>query len=212
MKERTSQALFTYWNEVRGPRLAPRRFEIEPSRITAILPETFILEQQGRRNYVFRLAGTRVCEQFGREFRNTDMLGLWTPDDQEVVIRMLDSCTRDGAVGVVTFEATATPRRTINFEMVLLPLIHNGSEITRVLGAMATSQTAPWIGLDPLTSLRVTGFNVIWPDGRPHAVVSRGDQPPPFAVVHGFSHTVRSRDRQFRVYDGGLSVVENNDN
>jgi hypothetical protein len=209
MKERTSQALFTYWNEVRGPRLAPRRFEIEPSRITTILPETFILERQGRRDYVFRLAGTKVCEQFGREFRNVNMLDLWSADDQEVIARVLDTSSHDGAVGVVTFEATASPRRTVHFEMLVLPLVHNGSEITRLLGSLSTSQTPPWLGLDPLVDMRITGFNTIWPDGRPHAVISRSENTPPFVPAHGQSRTVHSRERHFRVYEGGLSAEAN---
>ena len=45
MQQRTNQILFAYWNDVRGERLAPRRFEIEPARIATILPETFILER-----------------------------------------------------------------------------------------------------------------------------------------------------------------------
>ncbi len=206
MRERTSQALFSYWNEVRGPRLAPRRFEIEPSRITAILPETFILERQARRHYVFRLAGTRVCEQFGRDFRNLDMLSLWSADDQEVVGRVLDTAAHDGAVGVVTFDATASPRRQVGYEMILLPLVHNGSEITRLLGCMTTAQSPPWLGLDPFTRLHITGFNLVWPDGRPHAVVASTNQPPPFSHAHGHSRVVHSDRRHFRVYDGGLAA------
>jgi hypothetical protein len=205
MKERTSQTLFAYWNEVRGPRLAPRRFEIEPSRITAILPETFILEQQGRLSYIFRLAGTRVCEQFGREFRGLNMLEFWNTDDREIVVRVFESATRDGAVGVINFRAATASGKDAAFELVLLPLVHNGAEITRLLGAMTTSDLSNWLGHEPLEKLHVTGFNLIWPDGRPHAVLSRSEHQSPFAACHGYSRTVRSEHRSFRVYDGGLA-------
>ncbi|MEO1694679.1 MAG: PAS domain-containing protein, partial [Pseudomonadota bacterium] len=45
MKHSTSHSLYAYWNEVRDGRPAPRRFEIEPSRIAHILSETLILER-----------------------------------------------------------------------------------------------------------------------------------------------------------------------
>ncbi len=91
MKERTSQHLFAYWNTVRGDRVAPRRFEIEPSRIAGVLPETFILEREARGDYRFRLAGTRICEQFGREFRGANLLDLFAADDRETIAALLET-------------------------------------------------------------------------------------------------------------------------
>ena len=63
MKQSTIQVLFGYWNEVRGERLAPRRFEIEPARIATILPETFILERLDSETFPYRLAGTKICDR-----------------------------------------------------------------------------------------------------------------------------------------------------
>ena len=77
MRSKTSQILFNYWNDVRQNRLAPKRFEIEPSRIAPILSETFILERLDWDSYRFRLAGTRICDEFGVEFRGTDFLDGW---------------------------------------------------------------------------------------------------------------------------------------
>ena len=41
----TTRTLFVFWNEVRVGRLAPDSLEIEPSRIAAILSETFMLQR-----------------------------------------------------------------------------------------------------------------------------------------------------------------------
>ena len=82
MKQRTSHILFNYWNDVRGDRLAPRRFDIEPSRISKILAETFILERVDSHTYVFRLAGTKICEQFGIEFRGRNFLDFAGDSDR----------------------------------------------------------------------------------------------------------------------------------
>ena len=76
MQQPTSRQLYAYWDHVRNGRVAPRRFEIEPSMIAAMLPETFIVEGTGALGYRFRLAGTRICEQFGREVRGADLLAF----------------------------------------------------------------------------------------------------------------------------------------
>ncbi len=56
MKHKTTQALFDYWNAMRAGRPAPRRSEIEPGDMRAILPYVFILERKDRDTYRFRLA------------------------------------------------------------------------------------------------------------------------------------------------------------
>lgn len=203
MDERTSQAVYAYWNEVRGPRLAPRRFEIEPSRITAFLPETFILEREARGVYTFRLAGTRICEQFGREFRGSNLMDPWTPEDREILVRVVETVVREGAVGQIDFTASRSTGRGAAFEMLLLPLIHNGHEINRVMGAMASSDPAANPGPPPFETVRISNFKLIWPDGRPHAVISRMDNQQPFSRQPEHSRIVRSDRRSFRVYDGG---------
>ena len=203
MKVKTSQQLFTYWNELRGGRLAPRRFEVEPSAIAAILPDTFILERADRLDYVFRLAGTRICEAFGREFRGRNLLDLWSPEDREVVIRVLESVTRDGGVGVIGLMASEPGGRAAAFEMVLLPLIHTGQAIGRVLGALAPVAAAPPFGHEGFSLIELNTFEVIWPDGRPFAVLSRSEAPAPFLRDSGPSRLVRSDRRSFRVFDGG---------
>lgn len=205
MKERTSHLLFTYWNEVRASRLAPRRFEIEPSRIASILPETFVLERQSRSEYPFRLAGTRLCEQFMREFRGRNLLELWQGEDREAGERVLESVCRDGAVGVIGFEASARTRRRVTCEMVLLPLVHSGNEISRLLGSIAIAEQPSWLGSEPLWETHITSFNLIWPDGKPHAVVSRLERQAPFARNAQAARIVKAERRSFRVYDGGLT-------
>ena len=73
MKQTTIQTLYAYWDGVRAGRIAPRRLEIEPARIAAILSETFMLEC-GDGDYRYRLAGSRLCELFGYELRGTSFL------------------------------------------------------------------------------------------------------------------------------------------
>ena len=106
MQQPTSRQLYAYWDRVRNGRIAPRRFEIEPAKIASILPETFIAEGAGLLGYRFRLAGTKICEQFGRELRGADLLGLWEEPDRDAFASLLRNVFTDAAVGQGTVYTT----------------------------------------------------------------------------------------------------------
>ena len=148
MQQPTSRQLYAYWDHVRNGRVAPRRFEIEPSMIAAVLPETFIVEGTGALGYRFRLAGTQICEQFGRELRGADLLSLWEDADRDAVASLLRNVVADGVVGYGCFRAYSCTNRQASFEFVLLPLIHTGDTINRVLGAITAIEPPFWLGAE----------------------------------------------------------------
>ncbi len=204
MKSKTSILLFSYWNDVRQNRLAPRRFEIEPSRITAILPETFVLERLDSETYRYRLAGTRICEDFGFEFRGTNFLDGWTADDHITLSRHLQSLTQQGGVGLLTFEAKTPSDGLQTFECLLLPLIHTRDTVDRFLGALTRIAGATTAADERLAFRRLRNAEVIWPDGRPHSVMMSHQRQIPLMPHVRNARIVRADRRQFRVYEGGL--------
>ncbi len=205
MKQRTLQTLYAYWNEVRAGRLAPLRLEIEPSRIAGILAETFMLERIDAANYQYRLAGTRLCELFGSELRGANFLDGWSAPDRTVVERQLASLRDHGAAVVLTVEGSVDTRQRVELEVILLPLLHGGNRVTRVIGAMSIASAPHWLHSEPLRSRRLLRHETIWPDGRPHSIVERtGGQAPFLARVAG-GRIVKSNQRQFRVLEGGRS-------
>ena len=211
MKQKTSQILYSYWNEVRGERVAPHRFEIEPARIVSILPETFILERVDAATYRFRLAGTRICEQFGVEFRGTNFLELWVNGNRHILARHLANITEHGVVGVFNFEASTNDHRAIQFEVLMLPLVHTGTSVDRVLGTISAIETPPWLGTERLHARRLVRHELIWPDGRPHSRIEITHRQAPFLPQLRGARFVRVDRRQFRVYDGGLANGDRDD-
>lgn len=193
MQQPTSRQLFAYWDRVRNGRVAPRRFEIEPSLIAAVLPETFIVEGTGALGYRFRLAGTRICEQFGRELRGADLLSLWEEADREAVASLLRNVFDDAAVGYGRFRAYSCTNRQASFEFLLLPLIHTGESINRVLGAITAIEPPFWLGAEPLLRQEIVELNLHWPDGGPAFLAQGGGE------------VVSIGSRRFRVLEGGLS-------
>ena len=205
MKQKINQTLFAYWNDVRQDRMAPRRFEIEPSQIAAILPHTFILERVDWETFRFRLAGTALCEAFRQEFRDTNFLDGWSTQDRISLERMLAVVTTQGGVGRLDIQAEAAGGQTAAFEIALLPLVHTRDTVDRVLGAFSPHSVPDWLGHQPLTRRTLTVSEIIWPHGRPQNVVEALHRQVPFLPHIRKARIVRSERRQFRVYDGGLS-------
>jgi hypothetical protein len=213
MRERTSRVLYAYWNEVRGDRLAPRRFDIEPARISEILSETFILEIEDGATR-FRLAGSRITENLGLELRGVAITELWSDDDRSRLGPVLSAVVEQGGVGLIRFTAKSsepspeTPHKT-GFEMLLLPLVHTGGRVTRILGAISNSSPPHWLGSVALPLRQIDEASTIWPDGRPFAVVEAADRQAPFRPAYAAARIVRFDRRQFRVFDGGLESGRN---
>lgn len=203
MKEAVSQSLYSYWNDLRGSRLAPKRFEIEPSCIASNLPDTFILERTSPAVLKFRLAGTRVCEAFGIDFRGVNLLQFLDDSGAGIVGRLIELSASDGAVCVIQIEAGNGTGLSTGFELLILPLMHTRNTIDRFLGSLTPIGRPDWLGVVALPQRKVVSHEIIWPDGI--ALSSEAPQQEPFMPVIREARIVRSERRQFRVYDGGLS-------
>jgi hypothetical protein len=210
MRHKTSKTLFAYWNGVRGEHMAPRRFEIEPAKISAILSSTFMLERIDSSTYRYRLAGTAVCNIFGAELRGSNFLDGWPPEDHLSLMRRLSVLLGRGAVELIHLEAAPTGRASVPFELLLLPLRHTGEAIDRILGSFVALECPSWLGYVPLATKRLIANEFIWPAGNPNREADA--RPPltrpnhvPLALVPRGGRIVRSERRQFRVFDGGLN-------
>lgn len=202
MKQPTSRILYNYWNDIRGERLAPSRFEIEPAQIAPILSETFILERSDARSYPFRLAGTRICERFGRELRGLDFASL-AGEDAHVVLKALAAVTAEGAVAVLELEAEAADGRSAAFEAIVLPLVHPHDQVTRYVGAISAIDGPAWLGAERLVPTGLLAHDIVWPEGRPSGLLQDHDRQLPFSPEFAAARVVRFDRRQFRILDGG---------
>ncbi|GAA6211776.1 hypothetical protein NBRC116602_15170 [Hyphomicrobiales bacterium 4NK60-0047b] len=150
MYQQENQDLLDYWNSVRGNRIAPKRVEIIPSAIGHILPVTFILEKRATEKLHFRLAGSKLCEIFGREFRSLDFLDCWPSDERPILSTYLNQLLTDGTIVSVVFQAKSSNDHIGDFEMLFLPMIHGGTTIDRILGSISPIGDIPWLGLTEL--------------------------------------------------------------
>ncbi len=146
MRHKTSQHLFEYWNRLRGHRIAPRRFEIEPASIGDALPDTFILERQDAGTFPFRLAGTRLCERFKKEFRGHNFLAAWSAEDRGTLRSRLNTVSVQGGVVLLLAEAETKSGKAIRVEILILPLLHGQGCADRFLGVVSPLDVPSWLG------------------------------------------------------------------
>ena len=216
MRHTTTRGLYGYWNAVRRDRLAPRRYEIEPSQIAPYLAETIILEQPGDDGCRIRLAGTQVCQCLGSDLRGTLFYELWSEDDQVVLRDALYTTVNYGSVGVLTFSGQLTEDDVLaEFELLLLPLTHLADRVERVLGSVSVLSTPAWLETTLPREFTLTSNEVIWPDGRPlmrsrdHENMLNAASP---SLLHDTdirrARLVRREKRSFLVYQGGRAQHE----
>lgn len=164
MQKTSTRTLYDYWNSLRGARSAPERKDIDPTRIREALANTFILELDESDKFSFRLAGSHLCTSYCRELKGRSFSALWHERDSDAMETLLRAVTEDHAVALVTFQGTTAIQTKVSFETILMPLRHNGSTHTRLLGAMTALDEPYWLGVQPIMEQRITGLRLIWPD------------------------------------------------
>jgi hypothetical protein len=202
MKHATSRELYNYWQRLRRSRPAPRRSEVEPSDIRAILGDTFILEASTRDSFPIRLAGTRWCGLYGREMKGEDFLDQWAAGDRNAVATLATAVSSDAAGAVISIEARTVKGRSLLCELTMLPLRHNGPDYDRILGSCAPFERPYWLGSEPIVRQSLTSLRLLWPDDQPQFMRRRAAAadvaaPIPFPTPAG------RRRGHLTVLDGG---------
>ena len=128
--------LFDYWEDLRGPREAPRRSEIDPRRIKAALNHTFIVEKTRFGGSRFRLAGTEVCDLMGMELRGMLLTALFDQTGQEELKLILKDIYYSASVYEFRLTSFQAGYRKVGAKMVLLPLTDDNDKITRIFGGI----------------------------------------------------------------------------
>lgn len=152
MKHENTKALYRYWNELRAGRAAPYRSELDPRAISHLLESTFILEHPRAGAARFRLAGTKLCEQFGMELRGMSALALWHGDCRKRVKELLTEVVETPRIGHVSCTVETRSNQQFEAEFLYLPLRSDLGEMTRIVGCgyyMAPAE-AEFSGYEPL--------------------------------------------------------------
>jgi hypothetical protein len=185
MKNMSTRVVYGYWDRLRGIRAAPERSEIEPAEIREALADAFVLEIEGGAP-LFRLAGTRVSALFGRELKGVALPDLWSDAaGQEDVRRLVEAVTSETAGAVAGLVGETADGELLHLELLLLPLRHRGKTHARVMGALAPAASPAWLGLKPISRLRMISVRMIWPTGLLRNIANSVARQAGFVVLQG---------------------------
>jgi hypothetical protein len=190
MRHPSIRELFDYWNDLRGRRIAPDRSDIDPAAIRVLLADTFILAFDAVEGHPFRVAGTRVAALFGRELKGDAFVELWTAETRPMVRDLLNVVAHESIGIVAGASAVNGLGAPVDFELLILPLLHRGRTDARIMGALVPAQSSAWLGATTVARLALGTLRYL------------GPQPAPVPRIVPDAPRGRLR-RGLVVYDGG---------
>lgn len=204
MRSKISIELYSYWNKVRGARPVPARQEIEPGDIRHILPDLFILELTPSGDIRIRLAGTNICNLFGRELRGSLFIDLWDAGSREIMISETQDVMAKLAPALFAAKARTAGGDVERMEISMLPLTSSGTAVDRLIGAFAPVDPARLL-MSPVSSLLLEYTRLVDPETMAETLAIHEESRPAAtlsAMRGGFGDTIR-RVLHLRVFEGG---------
>jgi hypothetical protein len=143
MRHESSRLLFDYWDALRGKRAAPDRSEFEPTELRGILQDMFILSREQSESGVtwhYRLAGTRLSSHAGSDLKGAPFGRWWCEESKSDGLRLADAVAREALGTVGGVEGLSIDESRHGFEILMLPLVHEGRTSGRIVGGFFPSQ------------------------------------------------------------------------
>ena len=93
-----------------------------------------MLGRVGVGRYAIRLGGGLLEDLHGKDVRQTDFLSLWTSADRPQMTTAMESALRRGQAMVVEADGRTAAGQSVDFEILLAPMISHTGQVDRFLG------------------------------------------------------------------------------
>lgn len=186
-----SRALFRYWEAIRGEMSAPPRDWLDLKKIRSLVPSLFMIERRPGKGYVWRLAGTRVCELWGTELTGKPALVHVERFERETLTRLFDGVVDAHQPFVLRFRLNSSQGMSVAAELVGLPLRARNGAATFVFGVVMPFREISRPRHDQVTSFELSAARTIWTEpvpGGETAVPAKSpvaNSPQPFQIING---------------------------
>jgi hypothetical protein len=134
MRSVHTQVLLNYWRQTRGEQSAPQKADISPRDIKSHLAFTFLLKRDGADRYMFHLAGTGLCDLFGRELKGQSFVHLWAESSRDAASASLNRVTHLSVPTVSVCVAETADQRPLTGELLLLPYAGANGDTSWIMG------------------------------------------------------------------------------
>jgi Uncharacterized protein conserved in bacteria len=223
MRTSATDQIFQYWQSLRRGDDIPRRLDVNPMDLKAILPKVFFLEQEPKddtntadfvsrqRAVTFRLAGTDLCDTHMRELTRTAFRDIFITKDRPVIDNELKRVFEYREVKLLRTQVKSE-FAFVEIETVVMPLINHGV-CDRILGCQSfvtDRRSLWWKGSYPISGHSLLSVETI-SKGPSNVIGDPRLQPPAYEVpVLEFSRRNRRPDGRsvghLVVIDGGAGA------
>ncbi len=159
MRNAKTRLVLDYWTHLRGARRLPARRDVDPRGLRSVLPFVFLADAPSADATPIRLAGTGLCERYGRELRGHNLQALWRPGDRPAVRDVIAHVLATPAPALARFHAETIERIEVAGELLLLPLSDESGAVTKLMGCAFATESTARLGSRPLISQRLDGVD-----------------------------------------------------
>jgi hypothetical protein len=182
MKHRNSHLLVGYWSRIRNGRDVPDQTKIDPRAVKRMLSNIFILDAVNPRRPTYRLAGTGLCERFGRELKGTGFLTHWESQSGIALVSLLKQAFKTSQPVCLSSIGATADCGMAELETVLAPISFKGDEPTRFLGMTQILTDVLQLGGRPIAFQRLIASRPVREED-PVPVFTQQPPPPPAVQI-----------------------------
>lgn len=164
MRNPHTQRLLDHWRQVRGEQLAPRKTSIAPREIKDHLAFAFLLKREAGDKFTVVLAGTGLCDLFGRELKGQSFEHLWAEQARNAARTALVRVSNLAVPTVAIAAGETADLRPTTAEIVLLPYADERGETTWILGHFQPLEPLSRLHGRKLARLRMTANAILTGD------------------------------------------------
>ena len=196
-----SRALYRYWEGLRGQQAAPGRDQLNLGSLKTMISWLFIIERHPLKPaFKWRLAGTGICNLWGRELTAGNPLEGWHDLDLRTMSRLLDGVISHSQPSVARFRAITDKGSEIGLEIVLLPMRPRRSNQTQIFGSILPFKDPDWSDGEKLVEFELSSVRAIWSE--PAATTPTNADPT--VAQASQTHRVCVKRPTLQVIEGGL--------
>jgi hypothetical protein len=126
-----------------------------------MLTSLFILELNGEGAVTFRLAGSKICDLFGRDLRDESFAELFGDGHNGDIEATLTGAMWHTIPALINATGYSTAGHRGSFEIIVMPLRSEDGGCKRLLGAIAPTIAASWLEVVPLDFLALDRCRVL---------------------------------------------------
>jgi hypothetical protein len=139
------RAVLAYWEEKRRDRPMPRRGDIDPIELRAVLSHLQITEViDGGSRFRYRLVGTAIVEAFGAEFTGRYVDELISGERDTFVHACYRAVCASRRPAFVRSKYATTKNIDLTANRMLVPLSEDGTGVNQILGALTFESARPF--------------------------------------------------------------------